>query len=191
MHNLYPTLPRVNLYEKYTFRRRELLPLENQDFLQIEVGAVRTFTLIDDGTPITLGFWGPGEVLSHNLAGVRPHIAECLTEVKILPLKSFECQNYSQTLLTHLHDTQALLQMRTGRIQSRLELLLDWLANKFGRHYGQGQLIQLRLTHQEIADTLGTSRVTVTRLLSQMEQAGRLSWVKQYMLLCGVSELVG
>jgi CRP-like cAMP-binding protein len=191
MYHLYPTLPKVNLYEKYTFRRRELLPLEDQDFWQIEVGAVRTFTLTENGTPITLGFWGSGEVLGHNLAGVRPHIAECLTEVKILPLKSFECQNYNQTLLTYLHDTQALLQMRTGRIQARLELLLDWLANKFGRHYGQGQLIQLRLTHQEIADTLGTSRVTVTRLLSQMEQAGRLSWVKQYMLLCGVSELVG
>lgn len=91
MYHLYPTLPKVNLYEKYTFRRRELLPLEHQDFWQIEVGAVRTFTLIENGTPITLG----------------------------------------------------------------------------------------------------TSRVTVTRLLSQMEQAGRLSWVKQYMLLCGVSELVG
>ncbi|WP_084782834.1 helix-turn-helix domain-containing protein [Leptolyngbya sp. O-77] len=30
--------------------------------------------------------------------------------------------------------------------------------------------MNLRLTHQDIADALGTTRVTVTRLLSQFEQ---------------------
>ncbi len=41
----------------------------------------------------------------------------------------------------------------------------------------------IRLTHQDIADTLGTIRVTITRLLSQFEQQGRIRWIGQYLLL--------
>ncbi|NJR53028.1 MAG: Crp/Fnr family transcriptional regulator, partial [Leptolyngbyaceae cyanobacterium CSU_1_3] len=68
-------------------------------------------------------------------------------------------------------------------IHHRFWQLLDWLADKFGHESDQGQLIQLRLTHQDIADTLGTTRVTVTLLLSQFEQQGRIRWINQHLLL--------
>ena len=35
-----------------------------------------------------------------------------------------------------------------------------------------GRLIDLRLTHQDLAELLGTTRVTVTRSLIQLEQQG-------------------
>jgi len=35
--------------------------------------------------------------------------------------------------------------------------------------------LNVRLTHQQIASTIGTTRVTVTRLLSQLQEAG---WMK-------------
>lgn len=50
--------------------------------------------------------------------------------------------------------------------------LLNWLAQKFGKETNHGQLIDLRLTHQDIADILGSTRVTITRLLSQIQQQG-------------------
>jgi CRP-like cAMP-binding protein len=50
--------------------------------------------------------------------------------------------------------------------------LLSWLAKKFGQEVAQGQLIDLRLTHQEIAEIMGTTRVTVTRLLKELETQG-------------------
>jgi len=37
---------------------------------------------------------------------------------------------------------------------------LLWLSNKFGRELKQGKLIELVITHQEIADVLNTTRVT-------------------------------
>ncbi|MGL5033935.1 MAG: helix-turn-helix domain-containing protein, partial [Microcystaceae cyanobacterium] len=43
---------------------------------------------------------------------------------------------------------------------------------KFGKETPKGQLIDLRLTHQDIADILGTTRVTVTRSLTQLEKQG-------------------
>lgn len=46
------------------------------------------------------------------------------------------------------------------------------LLKKIGREVETGHLIDLRLTHQDIAEMLGTTRVTITRTLSQFEQQG-------------------
>jgi CRP-like cAMP-binding protein len=62
--------------------------------------------------------------------------------------------------------------------------LLNWLAKKFGRQVEQGQLINLRLTHQEIAEILGTTRVTITRLLNEFEQRGAIKRLpRQFIVL--------
>jgi CRP-like cAMP-binding protein len=103
--------------------------------------------------------------------------------VIVRALQFDQCSHLNQVLLSHLHQTQILLRLRSGQIHQRLQQLLDWLADKFGHELEQGQLIQLRLTHQDIADTLGTTRVTVTRLLSQFEQQGRIRWIAQHLLL--------
>lgn len=44
-------------------------------------------------------------------------------------------------------------------------------------------MIGLRLTHQEIAEVLGTTRVTVTRLLNQFEKKGIIGWSQQHCVL--------
>jgi len=58
----------------------------------------------------------------------------------------------------------------------RLQQLLSWLALKFGHPIHQGRLIQLRLTHQDIADAIGTTRVTVTRLMQDLERSGEIGY---------------
>ncbi|NMF85842.1 Crp/Fnr family transcriptional regulator [Nodosilinea sp. P-1105] len=86
----------------------------------------------------------------------------------------------SEGLLWHI-DTgyvrlmQDLLQIRNGPVQQRLELLLEWLVKHFGKKTRSGvSLIEPRLTHQDIAELVGTTRVTVTRVLHQFEQDGKL-----------------
>ncbi|MBF2028218.1 MAG: Crp/Fnr family transcriptional regulator [Oscillatoriales cyanobacterium C42_A2020_001] len=168
--------------EVRTFKRREHLPLRENALWQIEAGAVRTYTLTEDGTVIALGFWSLGDTVGQPLACIQPYEIECLTDVMVHALQFDQC-GLNQVLLSHLHQTQTLLRLRSGQIYQRLQQLLDWLANKFGHESEQGQLIQLRLTHQDIADVLGTTRVTVTRLLSQFEQEGRIGWAGQQLLL--------
>ena len=51
-------------------------------------------------------------------------------------------------------------------------LLLKWLADKFGRTISQGRLIDFKLTHQELADAIDTTRITVTKTLIQFEDEG-------------------
>ncbi|MEM6256196.1 MAG: helix-turn-helix domain-containing protein [Cyanobacteria bacterium P01_D01_bin.156] len=50
------------------------------------------------------------------------------------------------------------------------------LADNFGQATSCGQIISIRLTHQEISETIGTSRVTVTRFIKQLEAEGLLRW---------------
>jgi CRP-like cAMP-binding protein len=54
---------------------------------------------------------------------------------------------------------------------------------KFGREIEQGQLIDLRLTHQEIAEIIGATRVTVTRLLNEFEKRGIIQRLPQHFIL--------
>jgi CRP-like cAMP-binding protein len=175
--------PKPNSSSIYVFKRRERLPSQANALWYIADGAARTYTMMEDGTVITLGFWGVGDVVGQPLGCIQPYEVECLTDVQVRMLQWDQSWSLSQLLLPHLHQTQVLLRVCTGQISQRLQQLLDWLVYKFGCASEQGQLIQLRLTHQDFADTLGTTRVTVTRLLNRFEQEGRIQWVKHHLLI--------
>ena len=51
---------------------------------------------------------------------------------------------------------------------------LELLAKDFGEPCEAGLRLNLRLTHQEIASALSTTRVTVTRVLGQLRDEGWL-----------------
>lgn len=155
------------------FARRSLLPLGENYLWQIESGVVRTLTWLEDGTTITLGLWGVGDVVSRVLSKAEPYQMECLTPVEatILPLDRWHQVN--EALISHIQQFQEFLEILHCRsVDASLLRLLNWLANKFGHAVERGQLINLRLTHQEIAEIIGTTRVTVTRVLNEFEHQG-------------------
>ncbi len=163
----------------WTFKRRESIPLRENTLWHIRAGAVRLFTWTEEGTPITLGFWGVGDLMGQPLICIQPCRLECLMNVEAVRLKPEQCRDLHRVMLSHLHQTQELIRMRQGNIRKRLKLLLTWLMFKFGSPTGQGQLIQLRLTHQEIADAIGTTRVTVTRLMQDLERSGEIQYSRR------------
>jgi len=162
-------LPR-NCPSTRTFKRRDYIPLREATLWHIRSGAVRLLTIAEDGSIITLGFWGTGDLVGRPLACIQPCQIECLTNVEAMPLHAHQCQDLNQVMLDHISQMQELIRIRHGPIAQRLRLLLDWLAVKFGQPTEQGHLITLRLTHQQIAEVVGTSRVTVTRWLSEQER---------------------
>ena len=183
LHPFKTDLARSGQYIQRAFKRREYIPLRNGILWRIELGVVRTLTLAEDDTIISLGFWGVGEVIGQPLACIQPYQIECLTEVEAIALKPDQCWKLDQVMLYHIHQMQELLRVRHGQIQQRLLQFLDWLANKFGFRTEQGLLIPLRLTHQDLADVLGTTRVTVTRILQQLQQQRIISQGKHQILL--------
>lgn len=159
----------------HQFERNATLPIRTDALWLIHRGAVKTVTFTEDGDSITLGYWGPGEVAGKPLSHVNPYEIECLTyvEASCVPLSNWPWLN--EAICRHAQQTEELLYLvRLEPMHQRLHNILLWIAQKFSRTIPQGQLIDLRLTHQDLAEITGTTRVTITRLLSQLERQGVL-----------------
>ncbi len=167
-----------------TFSRRAPLPLRHDGLWKIERGVVRTLSWLADGTPVTLGLWGQGDVVGRPLSQIDPFQIECLTRVEA-SLVSLAVMNHEPRLLiTHIRQCEQFLIIRSHkRVDEMLIQLLTWLARRFGYEVEQGQVIDLRLTHQDMADMLGTTRVTVTRILKQYENQGLIQWMAHRQLV--------
>lgn len=167
-----------------TFSRRDLIPLEANALWQITWGAVRTVTWNEEGTPTTLGYWGTGDVVGQPLSRIVPYQIECLTSVEVKYIPSHQYHQVLDAILLHIQQAEELLNIvRIERMYYRLQQLLAWLAQKFGRPVNCGQLIDLPLTHQAIAEVTGTTRVTVTRLLNQFEREGLINRPRRHFIL--------
>ncbi|AKG23408.1 Crp/Fnr family transcriptional regulator [Calothrix sp. 336/3] len=167
------------------FTRREIIPQRNDVLWRIERGAVRTLTWSEDGTFITLGYWGAGDLVGYPLSRVKPYQIECLTSVEVTLVPPHLWNQDVNALLTHIQQAEELLSIVHRKpISLRLWQFLTWLGEKFGRNVEQGKLIDLNVTHQEMAEVLNTTRVTVTRLLQQFEEEGNLLRHKRRMILC-------
>lgn len=170
---LEPLLTEPLSFKQTAFARRSQLPLRRDYLWQIESGVVRTFTYRDNGTILTLGIWGKGDVVSRLLSSADIYQIECLTVVEVneLPLNSYFEVN--QALIHHIQQMQDFLEIvQSYPVEAALLKLLTWFGKKFGQEVNQGQLIDLQLTHQELAEILGVTRVTVTRLLNDFEKSG-------------------
>lgn len=166
------------------FSRREIIPQRNDVLWRIERGAVRTLTWSEDGTFITLGYWGAGDLIGYPLSTVKPYQIECLTNVEVSVLPPQIWDQYTDALLSHIQQSEELLSIVHRKpISLRLWQFLVWLSEKFGREVEQGKLIHLNITHQEIAEVLNTTRVTVTRLLQQFEEEASLVRHKRQIIL--------
>jgi CRP-like cAMP-binding protein len=171
--------------QQRVFTRREVIPARNDVLWKIERGAVRTLTWGEDGTFITLGYWGPGDLIGYPLSRVKPYQIECLTSVEVSVIPPHIWSQEVNALLSHIQQAEELLSIVHRKpISLRLWQFLVWLSEKFGRDVEQGKLIDLNVTHQEMAEVLNTTRVTVTRLLQQFEEEATMVRHKRRIILC-------
>ncbi len=166
--------------------RRDLIAPQEDVLWLIQRGAVRTLTWNESGTCITLGYWGPGDVVGHPLSRLKPYEIECLTNVEITILPSDMWYQALDVLLLHIQQSEELLSIVHRKpVSLRLWQFLVWLSQKFGRDVDQGRLIDLRVTQQEMAEVINTTRVSVTRLLQQFEEEGILLRHQRRFIICG------
>ncbi|PSP18723.1 MAG: replication/maintenance protein [Cyanobacteria bacterium QS_8_64_29] len=172
---------------RFPFARNERLPAQPDVLWQIERGAVRCLTWNEAGLPVALNYGGAGDIVGPGLSVHRPYRIECLTRVEVTSLPESRWQEAVEGIVAHARQTEELLAIvRNERVQQRLQQLLVWLARKFGRSISLGELIDLRLTHQHLAEAIGTTRVTVTRSLQSLEAQGQIVRKRRhYLILCG------
>jgi CRP-like cAMP-binding protein len=158
---------------RQNFSRRSLLPIKKNALWQIESGFVMTYTYLEDGTTVALGLWGPGDVVGEPLSKMKPYQMECLTTVEATIVPVDDWHQFTEILLDHIHQAEELMLIRSNKkVETMLMQLLAWLSKKFGSEVEQGRLIDMRLTHEDLAALISSTRVTITRLLGQLEQEG-------------------
>lgn len=161
----------------------------NTSLYFIERGSVRVTRPSPDGKSfVILSLFGPGELVGNIDWADDTHdcAAETLEESRILQMSR---RDLEQLIRENPNFALSLIQMLSGRLkqaQSRIEdlvfrqvpsrvakLFLN-LADNHGKMTPSGIILDLPLTHQEIADIVGSSRVTVTQVLNRFRA---MNWV--------------
>lgn len=151
-------------------------------------GLVKLVSLSERGTESILHILRPGDVFGELLLieGARPFTAIAMTDVRadVLSRKNFldalsACPgfagNYTRLLSRRLMQVEREF---AGFIHAwgyhRLAKELLHLADDIGEDTGSGTRIALKLTHEDLANLIGTARETVTIQLHKFEELGFL-----------------
>ena len=153
-------------------------------------GLVRIYRLAPDGREITYALLGPGETVGEMaMVGDSIHstFAEVIAEAELTPMARslFEgllqrhpelSQSVMATFSARLRRAEDLVDDLVNRdVSARVARTLLSLASDHGRQASKSVVIDLRLPYQEIANMVGSTRETVTRAISQMQQN---DWVR-------------
>jgi CRP-like cAMP-binding protein len=169
------------------------IPLPSDQLWLVKSGLVLLSTSYDTGEEALLGLLTTGSLFGLPLSCVSPYQARGLTDVWLHPLAIAELEQSPQLmgqlwigLAQRQRQSEALLALQGHRLlEDRLRQFLHLLAQEFGQDTPQGIRLRIRLTHQHIANALGSSRVTITRLMGRLQRQGWLEWGQgRHLILC-------
>jgi len=155
----------------------------------IKRGRVRIARTTADGKEVTVAMLGPGDMFGEDaLFGEteRKTIATCMEETLICKAQADDlfgllagnsalALNVAQMLSDRLGEAAATIEdLAYAKISDRLVHLFERLADEVGRSTADGTFLDLRLTHQDIASIIGSTRETVSLELNQLVRAGHI-----------------
>jgi len=169
-------------------RRREVVYLPgdpgNSMFI-VNGGRIKISKVTRDGKALTLNYCGPSEVFGETClieGGPREEMAEAMENSMITEL---ERQDVEKLLQSHAHFGFQLTRILAGRrrelenkletlvfrdVTSKLAELLLNLAEEYGVEDSRGTMVALKITHQELANLIGSTRETVSHTLSTFKR---------------------
>jgi PAS domain S-box-containing protein len=183
---------------KYFYAKGEVIRLEPSQLWLVCHGLVKLTTISESGEEVLVGLVGSGMPFGSGLTSLLTYQAIALSEnvqLVCIPLSEIATSPpLAQALLPkiseRLQQTEALLAISGRRqVRERLYQLLLLLKQQIGQPVAQGTRLSVRLTHQDLADACCTTRVTITRLLSKLQQEGKIKFdSKHHMLLIDESQ---
>ena len=175
------------------------LPTESSDsvFLLL-TGRIKLYHITGEGKQALLALIEPGELFGELAIlgdGEREEYAESMLKSTILRIPGQIIQELMQHHPEVSLGVTKLMGLRLQRVEQRLKsllfrsnrdrltfLLLD-LAEKYGQFTPEGVLINIKLSHQELASIIGSTRETVTVLLGEMQDERTIDIQKRQIIL--------
>ena len=160
-----------------------VVPLLKNSIWLVVRGMVKLGAVSVHGDELLLGLAGPNEPFGEPFSTVEAYEAVALSDCDLLCLTTAEVEQSPQICVAMMDAIAvryrqaevmlALLGLR--RVEERVRGFLEMLAQDYGQPCDDGLRLNLRLTHQEMASALSTTRVTVTRVIGLLRDEG---WLK-------------
>ena len=159
-----------------------VVPLLKNSIWLVVRGMVKLVAVSIHGDEMLLGLAGPNEPFGQPFTVVEAYEAVVLVDSDLLCVSTAEIQQSPQLAIA-LVDAVAiryrqaelmLALLGLKRVDERVCGFLELLAQDYGQLCPAGLRLSVRLTHQEIASALCTTRVTVTRVIGQLRNEGWL-----------------
>jgi CRP-like cAMP-binding protein len=176
---------RVELREA---RRRDVIYLPGDPgraLFIVHGGRVKVSKVTRDGKSLTLAYHGPAEVFGDSCmidGGPRTEMAEAVENAL---LSEIDRGHFEEVVTAHPALGLAMTRLMIVRrrelenkvealvfrdVSSKLAELLVKLALEYGVDDARGTLVALKITHQELANLIGSTRETVSLTLSQFKR---------------------
>lgn len=189
------------------FKRGEpvYLPSEAADGVLVVVqGRVKLCNVTPDGKQSILHFVESGEIfgeLALVAGGNREEFAEAAEATTLVVIPKTDMLNLMMRYNTLQVGITRLIGVRRQRIERRLRnllfrsnrervvhLLIE-MAEKYGRQTETGLELDIKLSHQEIASLIGSTRETVTVMLGQLRSEGKIRIARRRITILDLVEL--
>lgn len=156
----------------------------------VERGRIKIFQLSTKGKETLLWFCARGELFGVSelcRGSARQVYAQACEDSEIVCIERDRFKAFLATrpdiglhvidILSHRlrHLGHAVEQLATVDVRERLQQLLANLGQRYGQRNEQGVVIDIGITHQEMADMIGTTRQSVTTILSELKREGAIA----------------
>jgi CRP-like cAMP-binding protein len=160
------------------YQKGEEIPLVDIGLWQVYKGVVQLNRLNYNQQEVVMGWVTPNHAFGSMNKMDFPYIAIAMTDVYIRYYQPQDIVKYPQLtrqLLSELSyrlvkSEQMVAITSLRKVEDRLRELLLMLKEEMGHTVNRGTRLTARFTHQNIADAICTTRVTVTRVLGDWQQ---------------------
>jgi CRP-like cAMP-binding protein len=185
--NLMPraTISLEEIYKQKTvliYHKGKSIPMLDRDIYFVQQGIVQLSSFDSEGNDILLGIISPSMPFGLPLTSVQPYHGVALSNVSLIRFTIAEIEQYfdlsrlvMRGLDMRLQQSEAIHSILCSRhINEKLYHFLELLCKEIGEPVANGTRLKVRFTHQHLASTIGTTRVTITRMLQKLQQNGTI-----------------
>ncbi|MFQ5580627.1 MAG: Crp/Fnr family transcriptional regulator [Nitrospiria bacterium] len=170
----------------------------SQQVYLLKEGRVKISRVSEDGREVTIALLEPGEIFGElNVLDDSPRdtMAEALDDSQICVVNKELFLSMVQKKPEFSFRLTKLIGLRLKRIESRVEdlvfrdvatrlahLLLE-LSKDYGKETSEGIKLRIKITHQEIANLIGSIRETVSAVLGDFKREGLIGFEGRIIIL--------
>lgn len=178
-----------------TYPKNQLIHYQGDPLSHIYLirdGFIKAYTILDSGDTRTILVLGPGDIFPLSFSSSMDwtnysiryfYQTLCDTEVLVLPSEALKEKIDTDpemlgTYMTYLSASNEAIMtqlevMKNKKAIDKVEMLLPYLISKAGKKIKPDVYeLQLKMSHQEIADLSGVTRETTTTLIKELETKG-------------------